>query len=131
GLRRVARFDPRLAGIDDLDRADLVDDPIDERPGRARGFHRDATPAIAPAQQRRNPEIGRWPSLLPLSLAGRTHRTHLKKRLVQINPDIFWLHGRPPLTSGAMSFCHEHATSIEAGRPFHLITKLSDSVRRV
>jgi len=22
-----------------------------------------------------------------------------------------------------MSFCHEHATSLEAGRPFHLITK--------
>src|SRR5207244_2819417 len=27
------------------------------------------------------------------------------------------------VTSGAMSFCHEHATSVEGGWPFHLITE--------
>ena len=123
GLRRVTCFDPRFARIDDLDRADVIHDPIDKHPGGTRRFHCDASPPIASGQQPRNPEIGGRPLLLPLSLARRTHRTDVKKRFMQIDPEIFWLHGRPPLTSGAMSFCHEHATPLDGGRPFHLITK--------
>src|SRR5262249_42675273 len=42
-------------------------------------------------------------------IAKRPRGTRRKKRLLQIDPDVLWLHGRTPLTSGAMSFCHEHA----------------------
>src|SRR5439155_23543018 len=94
----------RLPRIDDGDRRDVIDDPIHERPRGTRRFHREATLRVASRQQRRNPGIRRWPSLLPRSLAGAIYRADLKKRLVQIDPDVGWLHGRPPLSSGAMSF---------------------------
>src|SRR5207249_10700363 len=116
-------LDARLPRIDDGDRRDVIDDSIHERPRGTRRFHREATLRVASRQQRRNPGIRRWPSLLPRSLAGAIYRADLKKRLVQIDPDVGWLHGRPPLSSGAMSFCHEHATSFEGGRPFHPTTK--------
>ena len=51
GLGRVARFDSRLARIDHVHRPDVIDDPIDKRPRRTRGFDRDVAVRPTARQQ--------------------------------------------------------------------------------
>src|SRR5205823_1636181 len=81
----------------------VLHDPIDERPRRTRGFHRNPALEATSRQQPRNPSVVRRPPLLPLPFTVPVDRADLEKRLVQIDPEIFLLHGRPPLTSGALS----------------------------
>src|SRR5262249_23770272 len=122
-LRRIPGFDPRLARIHHLHGPHLIDDPIDKRPRRTRGLDRHLAVAAAAPEKPRDARLGPWPPVLPHPVGTLRDRARLEKPFVQIDSDVLSLHGRPPLTSGAMSFAANMLRRSGGRRPFHLITK--------